>query len=101
MRCADVSARHEEVVNIARVQTTIWHSRRIDNGVACSGLVFVAREADSIGMIGLMQVDTPRRCKRRIFVCHVAHKVVLLQHIVAQQSARLPFADEDLIRGLL
>ena len=61
MRCADVSARHEEVVNIARVQTTIGHSRRIDNGVACSGLVFVAREADGVaGSFTLLTLPTNR-----------------------------------------
>ena len=55
-------------------------------------LELVAREACRVDGVGEVQVDGPRRCERRVLVAHVLVDVVLREHIVAEQAARLAFA---------
>ena len=91
MRHADITPRHEQILHIAGVETTIRHRIGIDQDVGRHGLELLIREISAVLRIGAVQVDAPRRSERGILVRHMFRQIVLFQDVIAQQPARFAF----------
>ena len=92
MRHTNVSSGHEQIVHIARIETTVGNRIGIDVDVLGNRLELPLREIFRILRIGIVQIDTPSGCSRTILMHHMPTQVILLQDVIAQQTTGLPFA---------
>ena len=57
-----------------------------------NGLELLTGKMRRILRVGIVQVDAPGRGRRAVLVYHMPPQVILLEYIIAQQTAGFPFA---------
>ncbi|MPN60712.1 hypothetical protein SDC9_208443 [bioreactor metagenome] len=84
MCAADVPARHEKIIYVSGIQTTIRHGIRINPPVYSLCFKFITRKTFGIQGIGKMQINTPGGGERSIFMRHILVQIILCQNIITQ-----------------
>ena len=90
----DVAPGHKQIVHVTRIQTTIRHGIRMDQDMLRHGLKLVAGEMLTVFGVLPMQIDTPCRGERGIFMGYVFGDIILFQDIITHQATRFTLAGD-------